>query len=386
MTVDPKVLEGGPPLADPASPPPFDPLLDPIPDDPVFAAPEPFKGLPDDKTLLATLPEDAKKRVHNVRLGAQRKVEEERVKAKAADDAREAADAARKAAEEEVSQLRTRLKEAQVRPPAPEHSAADDLQDERVARLLGLKEGDWAEGVSIEDPLDALDPDAMVQDVDDETIGDPAKLKGFLAGVVRTVRDAAKKSAATAARTYAQEAAATLARPTLEAQRQATAKAAEERAQAVLTEFRAMPGMDDPKNEAEVMSILDSLDPDGTRLVGIAGFRDGYGLWLARGGAAKLAQRHAEAPAEAPAASDASSQAPPPPPRTDASDLAAFVALAQKAAQEGSRPAGHGPNGVVPKLPKNLSPTEQAAWIARNPEFAAVVARGDVREIARFME
>lgn len=221
----------------------IDPLFADLPDDDIFKNAEPSKGI-DRKAVIAALPDDAKRIVNDVKLGAQKAAHE-------ALEAKKAADAARTTADQERVAAETARKEAEATAaawkakldsykPEGDDPLAAFAANPRLAKLYGLAEGDVFDAPP--------EVDVVVPEVSDEALSDPAKLRELLASVA--------KSAAAAGAAKAREDFIGLQResmkPVVERAVAQKAQAAQDQARNAETEWRkAHPGMDTPEGWAD---------------------------------------------------------------------------------------------------------------------------------------
>lgn len=212
-----------------------DALFD-FPDDPIFQAQEPYKGLPPQKEVIATLSEDGKKVVSNLRQWGQRAATE-------ANAARVRAEAA----EAELAVLR-------ARPSTPAAPPRTEAADAFVSRLMGTEDGDPYEGVAL--PTIDLTADlkayAEAEGVSEAGV---AALNGIFGKLyehgVRTGRadlvDASRRTA----------------KPTLEATAAQARAAAEAEAARTTAEFRAAtPGLDKPEGWSDFYRYARDMYPN----------------------------------------------------------------------------------------------------------------------------
>lgn len=344
MSTPPDVV-APPPEATAATDAPVD-LLTAELDDPVFKSSEAYKGGPAAKDIVARLDDDAKRHVHNLRVGYGKTTEE-----------KAAAVRAKEEAEAKVTALESRLAEMEAKgkePPQSDPTLA--LGDQRVRRLLGMEDGDFLEGVELPpDPFADFDAEAIIGTLDDDTMSDPAKMRSKLVDVLKAVsgKQSAVKDYANA---VARKAAETAIRSTTEPyvklhqeQQAATAKAALEQ---TLTTWRsANPGMDD---DAALNAVLDVVEELGIQPDKTGKMRDldaAYAVW------ARANPPAAKAPPPVVVAE-------PPAPTAPRDPLAAFRDLAIENQGRGS--AGNDAN--APRMPPGLSTEAQLKWLDAHPE------------------
>lgn len=332
-----------PPAATPPTPPPATPV-DAAVDDPIFKAEEPYKGLPPKKDVIATLPPDAKRLLHNADLGARQ-------------------------AATEANALRAQLEEVKAKlgqtAPAPTHNLPLGEGDTRVAlsRLYGLEDGDPFEKMPIEGDIDI--PDTAFND---DVLADPTKFRGalkdILSGVYKQGIAKARQDYAAIARLSAQ--------PVLAQSQQAAAEQAQQAAAKATTDWRAShPGMDDDAAFMGAYEVAVELFPD----------RKVEGKWPAINEAqreavyAEWARRTGYSPAQPAAVAQPEPVATPsatPPPKVDP------IAFLRGKAQDAVGGGGHGSEGAIPVMPESIRNGPSLAkdrWIAAQSAANPIVAR-----------
>lgn len=315
-------------------------------DDPVFKATEPYKGGPSAKDIAARLDDDAKKHVHNLRVGYGKATEEKA----AAVRAREEAEARASALEAKLAEVEAKGKEA------PQTDPTLVLADQRVRRLLGMEDGDFLEGVDLPaDPLADFDPEKIVGELDDDVMADPAKMRGKFVDVLKAVQ-AKQSEVRDYGRAIAKKSAEIAIRSTTEPyvklhqeQQEATAKA---EVQAKLDAWRAAnPGMDSDDALNAVLDVVDELGIPPDKTGKMRDLDAAYALWS-----------RSNPPKSTPAAEPAK---PAVPATTD--PLSEFRALALAAQGRGAS----GSDAAAPRMPGGLSTEQQLRWLDAHPDARA---------------
>lgn len=149
-----------------------------LPDDDIFKAAEPSKGI-NRKAVIATLPDDAKRIINDVKLGAQKAALDALESKKGADAAR--AEAERAKAEADAAKAAWEAKLGAYKPEGDDPLAAF-AANPKLARLYGLVEGDVFEAPP--------EVDVDVPEVSDEALSDPAKLHELLREITKKAASA----------------------------------------------------------------------------------------------------------------------------------------------------------------------------------------------------
>lgn len=346
-----------------------DPLLGDIPDDPIFQAAEPYKGI-DRKAVLASLPEDAKKDVQNIRLGAQKAVSEALESRKAADAEKAAAAKEREEAAAVKSAWQAKL--AEFSQPGGGDPLTMFKAEPRAAKFYGVDEGDPFEG----------EPEVEVDDIDvnDDVLSDPAKLKGVLRdALAKAVKTAVKK-----ARADILDAHRTTAKPAIELanqQRAARQQEAAKTAEQAWREAHPLASADDGWGEFYEFSKREfGVTDERWPYSNAQAWEAGYKLFSAHKGAPAPAatQDAAKAPAATPAA------VPAPAPKNPLNEL---VSALRRNAQDAQGGGGVGTEDGEMVIPASIRDDHAARtrWIESNPKAKQAFESGDQELIARLM-
>lgn len=306
-------------------------------DDPIFKAEEPYKGLPHETSLVADLPDPVKKRVHNMRVGFTRKMDELKE--------RERALAAREA--------------AVTTPPDPAPAEPDPmLANARARRLLGLDTDGDDPMAGIADPMAGFDPKAILASMPDEVLEDPAKLREALADVLGKLplADVGKY-----AREVAAEAVKTVMQPHIEQVQRAEQQSKEADYERRLAAWRAAtPGMAD---DAAFDAVLERAEALGLAAkVDQSDIHTAYKVWAYDNVDKVRPAPAAAAPAPAVVA----------PPAVSTDPLEAFRQIALREQGSGSRMS----SGAVPVMPKGLSSLQEIEWLNAHPEAREALRSG----------
>lgn len=337
-----------------------DALFD-FPDDPIFQAQEPYKGLPPQKEVIATLSDDGKKVVSNLRQwGQQRATEANALKARA------------EAAEAELAAVK-------ARPPAPVAPPRTEAADAFVSRLMGAEDGDPYEGVAL--PTIDLTADlkayAEAEGVSEAGV---SALNGILGKLYEHGVRAGRADLVDASRRTA--------KPALETAAAQARSAAEAEAARTTAEFRAgTPGLDKPEGWSDFYGYARAMYPntpegrwpDAPPAVMKALAK----TWHLENGAKFTAP--AEPPAPAPAATAPAVQTPP-------RALTASELIANQLREQSQDVQGHGGVAVEEpglRMPEQLKqPGQEPAmqrWIDTHPTARRAWADGDRAAIDRIM-
>ena len=327
----------------------FDPLLSPIEGD-LFAAKETYKGLPPAKAIIDGLTPDAQRLLHNTRVGAQAKIEEQ--------------NAALAAAQARIAEL-----QAQIAPPAPRTpSAPAEFAGESpmLRRLYGLEEGDPFDGET--DADDDTSTLAAVEKIDAETLADPERAKAVFAELASSFTARIKSAEARAKQRLAAVSRESV-RP-FEAAHAAQAHAAQAQtiAQRQATFRAARPGLNDDANFQAYVDHLDTLFPpvNGARsALNDAQLDAGYASWASKAAPDAYRAYIAPAPVAAPA--------PAPTPEQRAASTADVISKLRRGAQTSVTTGGLAGTAAAPLIPAGLSDEQRAAWLQGHPEAAAAL-------------
>lgn len=352
-----------------------DPLFADLPDDDIFKVAEPSKGI-DRKAVISGLPDDAKRIINDVKLGAQKAAHEALEAKKAADAARTTADqertaaeAARKEAEANAAAWKSKLDSYK---PEGDDPLAAFAANPRLAKLYGLAEGD------VFDAPPEVDVD--VPEVNDEALSDPAKLRELLTSV-------AKKAAAAGA-AKAREDFIGLQResmkPVVERAVAQKAQAAQDQARNAETEWRkAHPGMDTPEGWADFYQW--SRDAHGVTeerwpYANDKAFTVGYKAYAAEKG---IKVPGVNAPATQPAATPA----PAAPAKAPANPVQQLLTELRRGAQDAQGGSGVGIEDGELIMPMSIRDNHAARnrWIQQTPAAKAAFESGDQEAIRRIM-
>ena len=332
-------------------PPPvdeFDPLFSPIEGD-LFAAKETYKGLPPAKAIIDGLTPDAQRLLHNTRVGAQTKIEEQ--------------NAALAAANARIAELQAQVAPPAVRTPsAPAEFAGDSPM---LRKLYGLEEGDPFDGEQGDDDAPSL---AAVEKIDAETLADPERAKAVFAELAASFTDRLKNAEARAKQRLAAVSRESV-RPFEAAQAQAAQVAQAQSVAQRQASFRAArPGLNDEANFQAYVDHLDTLFPpvNGARsALNDAQLDAGYASWASK--AVPDAYRAYVTPAP-PAA--------PPPvatPAERAASTADVISKLRRGAQDAVTTGGLAGSAAAPLIPANLTDEQRANWLRAHPEAAAAL-------------
>lgn len=341
-------------MSDPAATTTFDPLFDPIEGDPIFAAAEPYRGGRPTQEIIASLPEEGRQTLHNIRLGAKAKVEQ--------------ANAALAEKEAELAAARARVAElqAKVTPAAPKGILGDlTAGSPMLRRVYGEEEGDAFEGVSSD--VDDAPIRAELEKVDNDTLTDPVKLREVLANVVKGVMRQTRAAARSDLTTYARESV----KPVVALRQTEAQRAAEQaRAQREQSFLASHPGLDTDDAKNQLASVMDAMYPNAGGLTDEQ-LEASYLAWGKKHNAEAL-RRYIAPPVAEPATPEVTPAPAPPPvvrPRTGADVLADL----RRSAQRNVAAGGFAADGRIPKIPKGLNDQQEMDWLRQHPETAAAL-------------
>lgn len=353
----------------------IDPLFADLPDDDIFKAAEPSKGI-DRKAVIAALPDDAKRIVNDVKLGAQKAAHEALEAKKAAETARStaeqeraAAEAARKEAEANAAAWKAKLDSYK---PEGDDPLAAFAANPRLAKLYGLAEGDVFDAPP--------EVDVVVPEVSDEALSDPSKLRELLASVA--------KSAAAAAAAKAREDFVGLQResmkPVVERAVAQKAQAAQERSRNAETEWRkAHPGMDTDDGWADFYQWsrdAHGVTEDRWPYANDKAFTVGYKAYAAEKG---IKVQAPGATTTQPAATNAPAQ----PAAAPKSKVQQLLTELRRGAQDAQGGSGVGIEDGELVMPMSIRDNHEVRnrWIQNTPAAKAAFESGDQDAIRRIM-
>lgn len=327
---------------------------------PAFKAQEPYTGLPKREEVFAALPEDAQKHVHNIRLGAQKMVE----RAKAAEAEAKARAEALAAWERELAEREARLNGSQ---PAPVVAPPVDglLGNERVRRVLGMEDGDYADDMPTFEDVDL----AELLNLDEDALVSPAELQKRITVALKTYGDKLRQHAEKVADVRARAAAKAVTAPALaqiEAQRKAQEEAQRQELVQKVRSWRTERGMVDDDAFVEVLSIAESHNLNPAAVGDTSWLDDALALW---------ARRNPTRVPAPPASAKAADVSPPAPVREKPNPLAALRAAAQAATGKPST----GMEKAVPRMPSGLTASQELDWLNKHPEAKRLMYEDRVR-------